>query len=150
MSCISGRKWDISIEHKINSTTWYKNRKIINYVMEGNEIWFDQMSSGQLDAAVKAYNFDDGFRYPRMMIDSPACDLGIALQIFYLSDGYSFLCGFESSDKNWKGFLQDLYDRIINGRYKVGEVEYEIPLTKVQRYKLSNNNVDNVFLNDIL
>lgn len=120
------------------------------YVMEEDIIWFEQMSSTQLDAAVKAYNFDDGFTYPRMMIDSPACDLGIALQMFYLSDGYSFLCGFESSDKNWVEFIQELYDRIVKRRYQIGKIQYKIALTKVQVFKLRKNNVDDIFLNDIL
>ena len=36
-------------------------------------------------------NWDDGFEIPKQILAAPSCDLALALEIFYLSDGYAFL-----------------------------------------------------------
>lgn len=60
------------------------------------------------------YNWDDGFDLPKELLENHDCDLALALEIFFLADGYSYL--------------------IDNQRRT-----FQNPLTKVQRYKLKNS-----------
>lgn len=84
------------------------------------------------------YNWDNGFEIPKVIIDNRKCDLSIALLIFYNADGFNYLL-----DKTerinlplWSTFIKELYDDIIHGKYKKGEIEYKVFLSKVELFKL--------------
>ena len=49
----------------------------------------------------------------------------------------------------WLVFIGDLYTRIVNGEYKDGDILFEPPLSKVQKYKLEKvlSNKERVFVN---
>lgn len=87
------------------------------------------------------YNWDDGFEIPRMGLENPICELATALMIFYLADGYSFLIHKNDAEikprNEWEEFMELLYKRIINNDFCVGEIRYDVPLTKVQKYKMN-------------
>lgn len=51
------------------------------------------MDYEQMKRALLEYNWDDGFEFPKTLLDSPLCDLSLALQIFDLADGYSYIIG---------------------------------------------------------
>ena len=51
------------------------------------------MQSDSLRALIRDYNWDDGFFLPQAILNDPACDLALALEIFYLADGYALLNG---------------------------------------------------------
>ena len=106
-----------------------------------------------LSLFINDHNWDNGFDIPQTVLDNAACDLGIALQIFYLADGYSFLID-KSDDKNnenWYTFVSGLHDSIISGKYPKGTISFNVPLTKVQIYKLKGNlsKEEDVFIRDI-
>ena len=46
-------------------------------------------------------------------------------------------------------FIEDLYTRIVNGEYKDGDILFEPPVSKVQKYKLEQvlSNKERVFVN---
>ena len=84
------------------------------------------------------YNWDNGFDIPQLVLDNEKCDLSIALLIFYRADGLSYLA--DKSDNvnlpQWSSFIKRLYDSILTGKYKKGEIEFKVPLSKVELFKL--------------
>ena len=89
------------------------------------------------------YNWDDGFDIPQKILAKDCCELSTALLIFYLAGGEKYLLDKvnmeESKLSEWSLFLQDLYNQIMNGKFKVGNIYFESPLSKVQLYKIKKN-----------
>lgn len=84
------------------------------------------------------YNWNNGFEIPQMVLDSSACDLSIALLIFFSADGSSYLFD-KSFNKNlpqWFSFIKRLYNSILDKKYPNTGIEFKVPLPKVQIYKL--------------
>lgn len=84
------------------------------------------------------YNWDNGFDIPQAVLDNEKCDLSIALLIFYRADGLRYL---EDKSDNvnlpqWSSFIKSLYDSILLGKYQRGKIEFKVPLSKVQFFKL--------------
>ena len=84
------------------------------------------------------YNWDNGFEIPQIILDNPCCDLSVALLLFYRADGFSFLLGEKNNTnpRQWYYFISDLYKMIKDKKYKKSDIEFKVPLTKVQLYKL--------------
>lgn len=84
------------------------------------------------------YNWDNGFEIPQMILDNNRCNLSIALLLYYRADGIHYLldksCNKELSQ--WYTFIKKLYDSILDGKYQSGEIEFKVPLSKVQLFKL--------------
>ena len=97
------------------------------------------------------YNWDDEFGLPKELLENPDCDLALALEIFYLADGYSYLIDKSRSTslKEWKLFVEKLYNDILEGKYIQTASTFENPLTKVQRYKLKKQQIPDIFLTDL-
>lgn len=87
---------------------------------------------------VYSYNWDDGFKIPYKILEEKECTLQVALLIFEFADGITYLEtkseGLELPE--WSKFISSLYDRILNGEFKMGDCVYNPELTKVQIYKL--------------
>ena len=99
------------------------------------------------------YNWDDGFEIPQLVLDNDKCDLSTALLVFYRADGVSYLFN-KSYNKRlpqWSYFIKKLYDSIIDGNYQSGEIEFRVPLSKVQLYKLKKilTEKENIFIENI-
>ena len=104
----------------------------------------------QLDQILQRHEWERGFQVPRGILAEPACDLSLALEIFYRSGGYDYL------EENRKAlgtealvFLSMLYNHIATGKYQKSMRHYAVPLTKIQRYKLERKQVPTVFLTDL-
>ena len=97
------------------------------------------------------YNWDDGFETPKKILDNPHCDLALALKIFYLADGFAYLDGFAEKTelKEWKQFMHSLYNDILSDKYRESGRRYEIPLTKVQKYKFRKKQIPEILLKDL-
>lgn len=97
------------------------------------------------------YNWDDGFEIPKQILAAPSCDLALALEIFYLSDGYAFLDdSTKTTDlKEWGKFIAVLYDDILNDKFPKTSTAFEIPLSQVQKYKLQKKGISKNFLTDL-
>lgn len=99
------------------------------------------------------YNWDNGFDIPQTVLDNEKCDLSIALLIFYRADGLSYLV--DKSDNvnlpQWSSFIKRLYDSILMGKYQRGKIEFKVPLSKVQLYKLKKalTEAENIFTENI-
>ena len=99
------------------------------------------------------YNWDNGFDIPQTVLDNEKCDLSIALLIFYSADGLSYL---EDKSDNvhlpqWSSFIKRLHDSILAGEYQRGEIEFKVPLSKVQLFKLKKvtTEEENIFTENI-
>jgi len=105
----------------------------------------------KMQTTLREYNWDDGFALPQRLLDDPGCDLALALEIFYLADGYALLSGIGagSSRRVWKEFVTRLYDGIQSEKYPRTNAKYEVPLNRVARYKLKKQGVPEIFLNDL-
>lgn len=97
------------------------------------------------------YNWDDGFDLPKKLLENHDCDLALALEIFFLADGYSYLIDNQrrTFQNEWMLFVDKLYNDIVNGKYIQTTSTFENPLTKVQRYKLKKQQIPDIFLTDL-
>lgn len=110
------------------------------------------MSYDKMIKLLKQYNWDDGFEIPRQLLCDENCDLALALEIFYLGDGYGYLLDQEYREERseeWLEFIGKLYRDIEAGCYKETGKPYQIPLSKVQRYRLSKSNISAIFITDL-
>ena len=84
------------------------------------------------------YNWDDGFELPQKVLDNKNCETTTALTIFFLAEGDEFLQEKSKSayDEEWYSFVYNLYKKIIDGKFKQGEIKFAPPLNKLQIYKL--------------
>ncbi|MCX7746231.1 MAG: DUF4274 domain-containing protein [Clostridia bacterium] len=92
------------------------------------------------------YNWDNGFDVPTAILNNDNCDLGTALMLFYSADGYRMLESAEdftaSPLESWKSFLSFVYKKIINNEFKIRQITFTPPISKVQIYKLKKINPD--------
>lgn len=98
------------------------------------------------------YNWDDGIEIPKHILKNKCCDLSTALLLFYRAEGVSYLLDKNGgSDTEWKAFIAELYNSILNKKYKKGGIEFRIPLSKVELFKVKKAVSENekVFLEDI-
>ena len=97
------------------------------------------------------YNWDDGFDIPKLILNNSKCDLSTALLLFYNAEGVIFWHEDYFFDEEHRDFVTQLHDDIVNGRYIMGDIQYEIPLNRVEKYKLNKLLSENekIFLNDI-
>lgn len=100
------------------------------------------------------YNWDNGFEIPHSIINNENCDLGTALMIFYDAGGYGILENREElispSLGEWADFIYEIEGKILNNKFKVNNIKFIPPLTKVQIYKLkkSNPNMNKAFIEE--
>ena len=100
------------------------------------------------------YNWDNGFEIPYSIINNKKCDLGTALMIFYDDDGYRVLENREELKnpnlKEWANFILQIEDKILNNQFKVNNIKFIPPLTKVQIFRLKKNNpnISKVFIEE--
>ena len=84
------------------------------------------------------YNWDNGFKIPYAILDNKACTISVALLVFHLADGITYL---ESNTEypdllEWHEFIEYLYNRIISGAFSTGGIAFKPELSKIQEYKL--------------
>ncbi|MDO4469050.1 MAG: DUF4274 domain-containing protein [Bacillota bacterium] len=103
------------------------------------------MIYNDLKSKLNKYNWDDGFEIPKEILDAPSCDL--ALEIFYLSDGYAFLDDLTKTTdfKKWGRFITILYEDILNNKFPKTSTSFESPLSKLQKYKLQKKVSQKIF-----
>ena len=78
-------------------------------------------------------------------------ELAEALKVFYAVGGLDFL-DVEEPDcyaSNWLDFLGNLYVAITDGEYTVGEKQYVVPLSEMERKQLAERGVPEIFLKNI-
>lgn len=96
------------------------------------------------------FNYDGNIEKLYYIIDHPLCSRNVALKIFYLLDGYSFLLGNlqDFSDRSVPLLLDKLYSGLIYNRFKKGKIDIPSGFTKIQIYQLKK--LDSNIPSDIL
>lgn len=124
-------KWLKDILYCDNNELIKKDIKLIN-------------NSHCLHVLAANYNWDNGFEIPKEIVNNNNCDFGTALMLFYDADGYRLLdTDIESSLfelVEWKDFISNLYNKILNNEFKNQNISYTPQISKVQRYKLKKKN----------
>jgi TPR repeat protein len=99
------------------------------------------------------YNWDEGLTFPQRLLDTRGCDLALALKIFYLADGYRYLLRFTGEEPeglaDWREFIEQLYAGITENRFPDMDHAYQVPLTKVQKFRLKKAGVPEIFLENV-
>ncbi|MCY8008586.1 DUF4274 domain-containing protein [Bacillus haynesii] len=90
------------------------------------------------------YNWNSGFDVPKAILENENCDYGTGLLMFHYADGYRML---ESPDdvsasalEEWKDFLIQTYQKLINLKFRSQNISFDPEVTRVQRFKLKKNN----------
>ena len=121
------------------------------------------MLYSDLKRILREYNWDDGFEVPKEILSDPNCDLALALELFYLADGYSYL---EKSDhttvlqkstslqkpaalQKWNPFITTLYHDILDHKFQKTDTPFTNPLNKVQKYIFRKKQIPDIFLTDL-
>ncbi|WP_399627895.1 DUF4274 domain-containing protein [Sporosarcina sp. SG10008] len=90
------------------------------------------------------YNWNRGFDVPKALIENEYCDLGTGLLIFHYADGFRMLENPEevsdSALEEWKDFLLNVYNKLINMNFKTKDISFEPELTKIQIYRIRKSN----------
>ena len=91
-----------------------------------------KMVYNDLENMLNEDNWDNGFEIPKEILADPRCDLALALEIFYLSDGYAYLEDLEKTTdlKEWNSFITALYDDISNNKFPKTGKSFKIPLSR--------------------
>ncbi|WP_252871370.1 DUF4274 domain-containing protein [Roseburia inulinivorans] len=97
------------------------------------------MVYNDLENMLNEYNWDNGFEIPKEILADPRCDLALALEIFYLSDGYAYLEDLEKTTdlKEWNSFITALYDDISNNKFPKTGKSFKIPIIQGSKIQAS-------------
>ena len=77
----------------------------------------------------------------------------VRLACFFRAGGYGYLCNKSvvTESEEWLKFIKDLYNRILSGKYSIGEISFAPTLTRVQLFKLRKviSEQEEVFLKEL-
>lgn len=84
------------------------------------------------------YNWGGGFELPKLIINNPVCTISTAKLIFWRADGINYLRNKTSEEvfPEWRLFISLLYNRIKERDFQTDNFQFNVPLTKVQEFKL--------------
>lgn len=94
------------------------------------------------------YNWDDGFEIPLTIANHPACELAIALKLYWLaeaSDWFSSNDEVNEYNKDHYTFSKLLNERILSGYYSLGKLSHSENFTRVQIYKFKKQGFPEIF-----
>jgi hypothetical protein len=109
-------------------------------------------SAEALQRLANAYNWDDGFLVPTAIADHPSCDLGTALDLFWLADALGWYTGENPVDKynrKWAAFCELFTTRLIAGHYTRGATSCKVPLGIVRLHQYKKQGVPAVLISDV-
>lgn len=110
-------------------------------------------SAEALQLLAYVYNWDDGFDVPTAIANHPKCDLGTALDLFWLAEAICWLSGeIEPGEYNrdWAAFCELVTNRLIEGHYPQGETSCKVPLGIPKRHQLKKQGVPAILITDVL
>lgn len=107
------------------------------------------MSYEELKKILMNYGWRNGVTVPQLILKHQKCDLALAMEIFYISDGYGFFLNSNSGSSDWLQFISGLFGDIVAGKYPSTGNHYRNPLTDAQKNKMRENGIPEIFLSDI-
>lgn len=109
-------------------------------------------SAEALERLAHVYNWDDGFAVPTAIANHPKCDLGTALNLFWLAEALYWLCGEIKPDdynRDWVAFCELITNRIVGGCYPQGTTSCKVPLGIMKRDQLIKQGVPVILITDL-
>jgi len=109
-------------------------------------------SAEALQRLAYVYNWDDGFEVPTAIADHPKCDLGTALDLFWLAEALCWLSGeikLNEYNRDWAAFCEFITNRLVEGRYRQGATSCKVPLGIVRRHQLQKQGVPAILITDV-
>ncbi len=106
-------------------------------------------TSLELREVLRDYNWDDGYEIPHAIAEHPQCELGIALELFWLAGAIAvYLNEVEPTPwrREWIDFCEQLTARILAGTYKPSLFKFEGGPGRVGAYKLRKRGVPEIFI----
>jgi hypothetical protein len=138
------------------STSLNEEIERLPYDAEGVDDWLQLLAritrTQDLSQLIDVYNWDDGFVVPNAVMTHCACDLGIALKMFWLSDGaqlFSDSLDESKSPRPWIDFCKTLISRITTGTYVSNTTAYTVPINSIAKKKLANRSVPTILYTDV-
>lgn len=107
------------------------------------------MSRVDLHRVLDVYNWDNGFQVPRAILENENCDMALAMEVFDLADGCSFLEEYYLKDKvdkcydeEWADFCIKMLENIGSGKHPIVDFYEELPYgLKIALRKKGMNNI---------
>lgn len=110
-------------------------------------------SEEQLYIYAYNYNWDDGFEVPEEILNNEHCTMSVALLIFDLADGMTYLQNKTDAPDlpEWSSFICKLYNRVMEHGFRNGKAAFKPDLSKVQIYKMKKmiTEEEQVFISEI-
>jgi hypothetical protein len=109
-------------------------------------------SAQALQHVAYLYNWDDGFAVPTALATHPLCDLGLALDLFWLAEA---LCWYQGEiteneyNREWVTFCRLVTDGILNGRYHKNATSFQVGLGVARLHELRKQGVPEILFNDV-
>ncbi len=107
----------------------------------------------ELQTLANCYNWDDGLAVPTAIAEHPKCDLGVALNLFWLADA---ICLFtkeiepDEYNRDWVAFCNRITAAIVNGEYRNGETSFHVGLGVARHYKYRKKGVPEILISDVV
>ena len=98
------------------------------------------------------HNWDDGFGVPTAIANHSKCDLGTALNLFWLAEALCWFSGEIKPDehnRDWVAFCELITNRIVGGLYRQGATSCKVPLGIVKRHLLKKQGVPEILITDV-
>ena len=106
----------------------------------------------ELQDAAYEHNWDDGYEIPTAIACHPACDLAVALTLFWLSEGVSLLTNeVKPNEYNiaWVKFCQLITERILSNKYSISSGKFIVPIGPTQQYKFMKLGIPAILISSI-
>lgn len=113
------------------------------------------LTRADLYHVLDAYNWDDGFELPKMLLKNKECDLALAMEIFERGDGFGYVtkkyidkqeCG--KYELDWWAFGEQVYAELLAGKYPLDDTP--LKLSFAYKIVLAKNGIINFLNEDIV
>jgi len=133
-------------------------KQTIHELLEGDPAkWMASITgiqtSEELHYILSCYNWDDGYEVPMAIARNANCDLGIAVELFWLAAADSwYLREFQASEFNrdWASFCEFIASRILAGEYANGMTSFRLHVSNAKIYQWRKKGLPEIFLKDVI
>jgi hypothetical protein len=108
-------------------------------------------SAEALQQLAYLYNWDDGFEVPTAIALHPKCDLGVALDLFWLAAAMEWYTGrieLHDYNRDWVEFCRLITEGILSGRYRKGATSFNASVTP-HVYRLRKQGVPEILFSSV-
>ena len=100
-----------------------------------------------------SYNWDDGLSLPTAIANNKCCDLGTALNLFWLAEGMCYFTGEVKENEynvEWSHFCKMIIERLTHSYYELGPVSFKPSVSRNSEYKYKQSGVPAVLYKEVV